>query len=263
MNIGSSLFSTNNYDYNNKYKSKSSLADLFSKSQSMQNVSNNKEEKDDVIPEGMSEERYWEIKEKATAVKNFEATGGMNGNKTLCLFGAGDDNSLGSFSGHVGATGPQYAANFYYAEHSTPENPCVIAEGFDEYGNVFYEEIYTNDVDPSSANMLEAHALCYALGVDATPVFLGSEHGVFDKVDIYQEAKEIYNYQSQYGSIVQKTLDQLEDIMNTLEKHAHQNGVQYVDSSKSNYRAPVFKPNTPAYIKQAYYKLSYNNYFAS
>ncbi|ONI44613.1 hypothetical protein AN641_06400 [Candidatus Epulonipiscioides gigas] len=59
------------------------------------------------------------------------------------------------------------------------------------------------------------------------------------------------------------TIDKLEKVVEEKEKLGEQNGVQYVDSSKSNYRAPVFKPNTPAYIKQAYYELSYNNYFAS
>ncbi|ONI44612.1 hypothetical protein AN641_06395 [Candidatus Epulonipiscioides gigas] len=59
------------------------------------------------------------------------------------------------------------------------------------------------------------------------------------------------------------TMDKLKEIIKEKEKLGEQNGVQYVDSSKNNYRAPVFKPNTPAYIKQAYYELSQNNYFAS
>ena len=46
-----------------------------------------------------------------------------------------------------------------YADDSTDENPVVLAKGVDENGKEFEQRIYINDVDPSSATVVEMRAL--------------------------------------------------------------------------------------------------------
>ena len=42
---------------------------------------------------------------------------------------------------------------------STDENPVVLAKGVDENGKEFEQRIYINDVDPSTATVVEMRAL--------------------------------------------------------------------------------------------------------
>ena len=46
-----------------------------------------------------------------------------------------------------------------YQDDSTDENPVVLAKGVDENGKEFEQRIYINDVDPSSATVVEMRAL--------------------------------------------------------------------------------------------------------
>ena len=46
-----------------------------------------------------------------------------------------------------------------YADDSTDENPVVLAKGVDENGKEFEQRIYINDVNPSSATVVEMRAL--------------------------------------------------------------------------------------------------------
>ena len=60
------------------------------------------------------------------------------------------------FSGGNG-TGLSYCLK--YADDSTDENPVVLAKGVDENGKEFEQRIYINDVNPSSATVVEMRAL--------------------------------------------------------------------------------------------------------
>ncbi len=46
-----------------------------------------------------------------------------------------------------------------YADESTEENPCMIAEGIDEKGKAFRKKIFINDIDPRNATYVEMTAL--------------------------------------------------------------------------------------------------------
>ncbi|ONI43986.1 hypothetical protein AN641_08785 [Candidatus Epulonipiscioides gigas] len=148
----------------------------------------------------------------------------------------------------------------------------VYARATDKDGNVIFDgNIFLNDIDPKTATDLEKDVLQFYKDYQMNKNYMQlASNTNYEKNYISQNKTNIedknetvrYEYtsnsQKQYSPI-----NKLEKSINEKEKLGEQNGVQYVDSSKSNYRAPVFKPNTPAYIKQAYYELSYNNYFAS
>ena len=70
-----------------------------------------------------------------------------------------------------------------YAEDSTDENPIVIANGTDEYGQQFEERIYINDIDLNNASYLEMAALAAHTKTDScVPTAMTSgRHDYFQK----------------------------------------------------------------------------------
>lgn len=58
--------------------------------------------------------------------------------------------------------------SFYikYAEHSTEDDPTVIAKGIDENGREFEQTIHINKINPGCASIVEMRALEAHLGVD-------------------------------------------------------------------------------------------------
>ena len=59
----------------------------------------------------------------------------------------------------TGGNGTGLSYCLKYADDSTDENPVVLAKGVDENGKEFEQRIYINDVDPSSATVVEMRAL--------------------------------------------------------------------------------------------------------
>ncbi|ONI46495.1 hypothetical protein AN642_03035 [Epulopiscium sp. SCG-B10WGA-EpuloA2] len=264
MSITNNISTQNNLFYNNKSKSTqdklSELIKLMSNRLTTNEKTDDDKDKEDVIPNGMTQQRYDAIK----AAADMAQTAAVGGAPHLFVYPVGEGDCLDGFSGTVFGTNDVYSAHFSYAEHSTPENPCIVAEGFDEDGNVFLEEIYINEIDLANANMLELTALMDYMGLQDknahSLLFNTSGHGIRDKVNVYEMAKEQYEYTKQFSPELKETINKYESIINAMERHSESNGFQLVDSSKSNYRAPAMTPHTPSYIKQAYYKLSYNNY---
>lgn len=59
----------------------------------------------------------------------------------------------------TGGNGTGLSYCLKYADDSTDENPVVLAKGVDENGKEFEQRIYINDVNPSSATVVEMRAL--------------------------------------------------------------------------------------------------------
>ena len=59
----------------------------------------------------------------------------------------------------TGGNGTGLSYCLKYADDWTDENPVVLAKGVDENGKEFEQRIYINDVDPSSATVVEMRAL--------------------------------------------------------------------------------------------------------
>jgi hypothetical protein len=55
----------------------------------------------------------------------------------------------------TGGNGTGLSYCLKYADDSTDENPVVLAKGVDENGKEFEQRIYINDVNPSSASILD------------------------------------------------------------------------------------------------------------
>lgn len=91
-----------------------------------------------------------------------EKNGGnmVNTQKTYTIYLKTDDML---YSGGNG-TGLSYYIK--YAPDSTEEDPTVIAKGVDENGNAFERTIHINQINPSSATLVEMRALEAHLGVD-------------------------------------------------------------------------------------------------
>ena len=54
----------------------------------------------------------------------------------------------------------------FRSEHSTEEDPTVIAKGVDENGDEFEQTIHINKINPKCATIVEMRALEAHLGVD-------------------------------------------------------------------------------------------------
>ncbi len=67
---------------------------------------------------------------------------------------------------YSGGNGTGLSFYLKYAEHSTEEDPTVIAKGVDENGDEFEQTIHINKINPKCATIVEMRALEAHLGVD-------------------------------------------------------------------------------------------------
>ena len=65
----------------------------------------------------------------------------------------------------TGGNGTGLSYYLKYADDSTADDPTIIAKGVDENGNEFEKTIHINEVNPSSATVVEMRALEAHMGV--------------------------------------------------------------------------------------------------
>lgn len=109
-----------------------------------------------------------------------------------------------------------------YAEHSTDENPVMLAQGIDEYGVPFEEYIYINEIDPTHANIIELQALTRyidgsVLGEAVHPNFIAT--GKHEYFDYTKSIKKEINNQAMLGQfdVVKKLEKILEKMLELIE----------------------------------------------
>lgn len=67
---------------------------------------------------------------------------------------------------YSGGNGTGLSFYIKYADESTEDNPVVVAKGVDENGKEFEQKIAINDINPSSASIVEMRALEAHYNVD-------------------------------------------------------------------------------------------------
>lgn len=79
---------------------------------------------------------------------------------------------------YSGGNGTGLSFCIKYADESTKDNPVVVAKGVDENGKEFEQKIAINDINPSSASLVEMRALESHYNVDKGGGLTSLPHGI-------------------------------------------------------------------------------------
>lgn len=238
------------------YKSQNSIAEYLNYNK-IQDTSKDVPQGSPSKPEGMDQETYDLLCEMIGYDRNERGSG-----KVVSMLPAADEDVMGRDMGCDFSSELGYYYELKYTDDSTTENPCVIAEGYDENGNIFREKININDIDLNNATRTEITAFMAHNKLTTSSATLhwgavypiNSNHGVHEKVNAFGLIQGQIDHNIKVGPMAAKNLREMLAFQQQFQEAANEHG-QVATSSSTQ-----IADNCPSYLKYSYSVLSYNNY---